>query len=161
MKIIGDSMLHGINDRGLMNRQRKVYVNVNSGANTQDIIDHMKPAIRRKPDTLIIHTGTNDITSSTDTQEFLDHAVNLIKTESPETEIVISSPILRKDRGGQYTKKLRDLKVKMKKYCSQKRIRTIDNDNITEESLGMKGLHLNNRGVAKLAKNLLNFLNNN
>ena len=159
--VIGDSMLHGINDRGLMNCQRKVYVKVNPGANTQDIVDHMKPAIRRKPDTLIIHTGTNDITSGTDTQEFLDHAVNLIKTESPETEIVISLPILRIDRGGQYTKKLRELKARMKKYCSQKRIKTIDNDNITEESLGMKGLHLNKRGVAKLANNLLNFLNNN
>ena len=65
-------MLHGINDRGLMNRQRKVYVKVNPGANTQDIVDHMKPAIRRKPDTLLVHTGTNDITSDTDTQKFLD-----------------------------------------------------------------------------------------
>ena len=106
-------MLHGINDRGLKNRQRKVYVKVNPGANTQDIVDHVKPAIRRKPDTLIKHTGTNDITSGTDTQEFLDHAVNLIKTESPETEIVISLPILRNDRGGQYSKKLRDLKAKI------------------------------------------------
>ena len=132
---------------------------VNPGANTQDIVDHMKPAIRRKPDTLIIHTCTNDITS--DTQEFLDHAGNLIKTESPETEIVISLPILRNDRGGQYSRKLRDLKAKMKKYCSQRRIKTIDNDNITEESLGMKGLYLIKRGVAKLAKNLLNFLNDN
>ena len=108
-----------------------------------DLVDHMKPAIRRKQDTLIIHTGTNDITSGTDTQEFLDHAVNLIKTESPEAEIVISLPIPRIDGGGQYTKKLRELKARMKKYCSQKRIKTIENDNITKESLGMKGLHLN------------------
>ena len=74
---------------------------------------------------------------------------------------MISLPILRNDRGGQYSKKLRDLKAKMKKYCSQRRIKTIDNDNITEESLGMKGLYLIKRGVAKLAKNLLNFLNDN
>ena len=101
----------------------------------------MKPSIRRKPDIIIIHTVTNDITSGTDTQEFLDHAVNLIKTESPETAIVTSLPSLRKDRGGQHTKKLRELNARIKKYCSQKRIETIENDNITEKSLGMIGLH--------------------
>ena len=74
---------------------------------------------------------------------------------------MISLPILRKDREGQYTKKVRELKVQMKKYCIQKNITTIENDNITEEGLGMKGLHLNKRGVAKLAHNFLNFLSNN
>ena len=93
-------MLHGISDRGLMNRHRKVYVKVNPGANTQDIVDHLKPAIRRKPDTLMVHSGTNDITSGIDTQEYMDQAVNLVKTESPQTEIVISLPIMRTDRGG-------------------------------------------------------------
>ena len=74
----------------------------------------MSPAIRHKPDTLIIHTGTNDITSDTDTQKFLDQAVNLLKTESPQTEIVISLPILRTDRGDQYAKKVHELKIRMK-----------------------------------------------
>ena len=84
-----------------------------------------------------------------------------METESPQTEVVISLPILRKDREGQYTKKVRELKAKMKKYCTQKNIKTIENENITEEGLGMKGLHLNKRGVAKLAHNFLDFLNNN
>lgn len=53
-----------------MNRQRKVYVKVNPGANTQDIVDHMKPAIRRKPDILIVHSDTNDIVSDTGTQKY-------------------------------------------------------------------------------------------
>ena len=88
-------------------------------------------------------------------------AFNLVETESPQTEVVISLPILRKDREGQYTKKVRELKAKMKKYCTQKNIKTIENENITEEGLGMKGLHLNKRGVAKLAHNFLDFLNNN
>ena len=93
-------MLHGISDRGLVNCQRKVYVKVNPGAHSQDIVNHMKPAIRRKPDKLIAHIGTNDITSDTNTQKFLDQAVNLLQTETPWTEIVISLPIIRTDRGG-------------------------------------------------------------
>ena len=120
----------------------------------------MKPAIRRKPDTLLVHTGTNDITSDTDTQKFLDQAVNLDKIESPQTEIVISLPIVRTDRGGQYKKKVHELKIKLKKYCTQNNIKIIDNGNITVEGLGTKGQHLNKRGVAKLAHNFLNVLNN-
>ena len=81
----------------------------------------------------------------------------MVKTESPQTEVVISLPILRKDREGQYTKKV----LELKKYCTQKNVKTIENANITEEGLGMKGLHLNKRGVAKLAHNFLNFFNNN
>ena len=94
-------MQHGISDRGLMNHQSKVYMKVNPGSNSQDIVDHLKPVTRRKPDTFIIQMGTNDITSGTDTQEFLDQAVNLLKTESPRTEVTTSLPIRRTDRGGQ------------------------------------------------------------
>ncbi len=159
--IIGDSMLHGVIDRGLMNRQRKVYVKVNPGANTQDIVDHLKPVVRRKPDTIIIHTGTNDITSGINTQEFLDQAIDSVKKESPKTEVVLSLPILRKDREGQHTEKLCELTVNLKRYCEHNNIKFIDNDNIKEEELGSKGLHLNKKGVTKLAHNFLNFLDGN
>ena len=159
--IIGDYMLHGISDRGLMNRHRKVYVKVNPGANTQDIVDHLKPAIRRKSDTLIVQSGTNVIASGIDKQEYLDQAVNVVKTESPQIDIVISLPIMRTDRGGQYTRKAIELKTKTETYCARKNLKIIKNDNITEEGLGMKGLRLNMRGVAKPAHNFLNFLNNN
>ena len=87
----------------------------------------------------------------------MDQAIDSVKKESPKTEVVLSLPILRKDREGQHTEKLWELTVNLKRYCEHNNIKFIDNDNIKEEELGSKGLHLNKKGVTKLAHNFLNF----
>ena len=46
-------------------------------------------------------------------------------------------------------------------FCDQKNIPLIDNDNIKEEHLGVKKLHLNKRGNSLFAKNLLVFIEQN
>ena len=35
------------------------------GTTTEDIVDFIKPVIRKKPDAVIIHAGTNDLTNGT------------------------------------------------------------------------------------------------
>ena len=156
--IIGDSMLNGIVDRGLSNREHKVWVKNHPGANTEDILDHLKPTLRRKPELVIIHSRTNDITDNKDTILFLDKAIELVQKDSPNTEVAISLPIMRKDKEGRYSKKLRDLKRKIQKHCTDKDIALIDNDNITQDGLGIKGLHLNRKGNSQLARNLKDFI---
>ena len=143
--IVGDSMLNGIVDRGLSSREHKVWVKNHPGANTEDILDHLKPTLRRKPELVIIHSGTNDITDDKDTILFLDKAIDLVQKDSPNTEVAISLPIMRKDKEGRYSKKLRDLKRRIQKHCTDKDIALIDNDNITHDGLGIKGLHLNRK----------------
>ena len=157
--IIGDSMLNGINDRGLNNKKRKVCVKNHPGANTEDILDHLKPALRRNPDLIIIHSGTNDIMDDNDTIKFLDKAVELSRKECPKTKVAISLPIMRKDKDGKYTRKVRDLKRKIQKHCMDENIPFIDNDNISQDGLGMKGLHLNRKGNSQLARNFIDFIN--
>ena len=58
--IIGDSILNGISEHGL-NKNHDVKVRSHSRPTSQDINDHIKPIIRRKPDLIIIHAGTNDL----------------------------------------------------------------------------------------------------
>ena len=36
-------------------------VRPNPGASTHDLMDYLKPAMRKKPKALVVHTGTNDI----------------------------------------------------------------------------------------------------
>ena len=60
VEIIGDSMLYGINEKGLC-KGHKVKVRSYPGSTTEDICDYINPAIRRKPDVVIIHSGTNDL----------------------------------------------------------------------------------------------------
>ena len=40
------------------------YPNKNLGCTSEDITDYIKPIIRRKPDIILVHTGTNDLTNS-------------------------------------------------------------------------------------------------
>ena len=66
--IIGDSILNGISEHGL-NKSHDVKVRPHSGATSQDNKDHVKPIIRRKPDLIIIHAGTNDLAKGCNTLE--------------------------------------------------------------------------------------------
>ena len=60
IKIIEDSILNGL-DENLMKRYHNVQVRAYSGANTHDIKEHIKSIMRRTPDCVIIHAGTNDL----------------------------------------------------------------------------------------------------
>ena len=81
---------------------------------------------------MIMHSGTNDITDNKDTITFLDKAFELIKNECPNTEVTISLLILRKDKDGKYTKKVRDLKRKIQRHCIEEHIHFINNGNISQ-----------------------------
>ena len=63
--IVGDSIVRNVPSRSL-NQSNKEYSGVVKsfpGATTQDIKDYIKPTITRKPDMVILHTGTNDLKS--------------------------------------------------------------------------------------------------
>ena len=42
-----------------------VNIRFHPGTTTEDIVDFIKPVIRKKPDAVIIHAGTNDLTDGT------------------------------------------------------------------------------------------------
>ena len=50
---------------------------------------------------------------------------------------------------------------RLKNFCKQNNIRLLSNDNIKEEHLGIKKLHLNKKGNSAFAKNLLSFIEGN
>ena len=130
------------------------------GATTEDIKDHIKPVLRKKPDLIIVHAGTNDLTN--DRVNTIDNWREIIETakqESPETEIVFSSLTIRKDRPGM-PKRVKALNNKVREFCEKNKIKVISNTNVEENSLSAKKLHLNQRGNSVLARNYLNFINN-
>ena len=57
--------MNSINEEGLSDDWYKVKVRNHSGATTEDICDFIKPEVRKKPDIIIAHAGTNDITNNT------------------------------------------------------------------------------------------------
>ena len=66
-------------------------------ASTHDLMHYVKPATRKKPKTLVIHTGTNDIQQEINTMKMGKKLVKVIKEidSEKETEIMLSGLIQR------------------------------------------------------------------
>ena len=45
----------------LFSKNNDVKVDAHSGSITVDMLDYIKPIVRRKPDVIVIHTGTSDL----------------------------------------------------------------------------------------------------
>ena len=69
--------------------------------------------MRRKPDVLVIHAGTNDFDKNINTIEVLKRTIKSVKEESPETKIAVSTLITRHDKPGM-DKKVLDINRKIK-----------------------------------------------
>ena len=76
---------------------------------------------------------------------------------SPNTKIAFSSIVTRIDKKD-ISKTVQDTNSRLKNYCSQKNIDSIQNSNIMEEHLSIKKLHLNKKGNSLLANNFLKYL---
>ncbi len=152
--IVGESMLNNIAANGL-NRNHNVRVEAHSGASMEDMLDYIKPPARRKPDVVVLHCGTNDFTKGVNTIPALKEVIKEIKEITPDTQIAISSIVERTDKKVKL-KDIEDMNRKLKSLCVERKMMFIDNSNLEENCLGMKGLHPNKRGNAYLAKNFLN-----
>ena len=110
-----------------------------------------------KPDCIIVHAGTNDITKGINSLNSVKKIVKKVKQTSPNTKVVFSSLITRKDKKD-LDKKVQDVNNRLNNYCKQTNLDYIKNKNIKEEHLGNKKLHLNKKGNTVFANNLLNYL---
>ena len=63
--LTGDSLLSGISENGLQSKHN-VKSRPHSGASSEDMVDFIKPYLRKKPDAIILHCGTNDLTKGVD-----------------------------------------------------------------------------------------------
>ena len=102
--------------------------------------------------------GTNDLTNGI---KMLNNAKKIVKQltiKLPKVKIAFSGLISRKDRKN-LDKNVTETNKRLRNYCRQKDIDIIDNSNITEDSLGVKKLHLNRKGNSCFGKNLLKYLN--
>ena len=152
-------MLNNINSRGL-SKSNKVSVSNFPGATSEDILDEIEDTLKTHPDTLIVHTGTNDLTKNINTLRSVKKLCEKAKRISPDTKIAFLNTIYRKDRRNTDKQRV-DIDARLKNLFYQKNIPLIDNGNIKEEHVGVKTLHLNRRDNSLFAKNLLGFTEQN
>ena len=150
--IVGDSLLNGINEKGL-SKNHSVKVNNIPGGTSDVILDKFDDFLKNKPDGLIVHAGTNDIIKGKNPLNNVK-ILKQVKKLSPNTKVAFSSIVTIKDKKD-ISNTVQDTNSRLKSYCSQKNIDFIQNSNIMEEHLGIKKLHLNKK---MLANNFLKYL---
>ena len=109
--------MNGLSEQGLT-KKHNVKIGAHSDATSYDTKDHMRPTARRKPDYIIVHCGTNDLTKKDDigTSEPIREMITETKMEAPYTTIALS--ILTKRRIYEGTnKKVNNLNSDLKKLA--------------------------------------------
>ena len=147
--ITGDSLVLGLQEKKM---GKNVKVRGFSGGNINDFYTYLIPLLRKKPSYIILMVGTNDATMKSSEKLLAELLAlkNWILEVLPEVIITISCPTIRNDN-----QKARLTILHLRKKLNDLKLSTIINDNIGENHLGRKGLHLNNRGSARLAMNYL------
>ena len=119
---------------------------------------HLTALLRKQPSHLVLHVGANDASNDDKRAEDIVNEILELKhfAESLVSgiKVAISCPITRTDNH----------KANVKVIHIRALLRTsgvndiIVNDNIGVDMLGKKGLHLSNKGVGNLARNMIEYL---
>ena len=157
--IAGDSMIQHVHSWEMSNTEVSVAVKSFSGAKIDDMNDFLQPIIRRSPDEIILHIGTNNIKGN-DSPEVLAAGISrlasMITKKSPNTKVTISGLIVRK--GLNLKSKIKSVNKLLKSTCMANNWPFLDNSNLDESCLNLKGLHLNRKGTSYLSSNFSNYI---
>ena len=153
--VAGDSMIKNIKG-WLRSRKKQVKVCSFPGATAEEMNFFLKPLISRKPDEIILHTGTNDLSQGSVEQV----SCNIIKLaeeiERNGIRCTISSIITRR---GKLNEKVKQVNERLRNIVDgNSNLRFICNENISFNHLNNGGLHLNKRGDGALALNFISHI---
>ena len=94
--VVGDSMLGGVQER-LIGPRGNIKVRSFPGASSNDMKDYIRPLLRKCPDRIVLHVGTNDAIQSSP-EEIVQNILSVklfIEHELKSCDIIVSSPIDR------------------------------------------------------------------
>ena len=131
--IAGDSIVQHVHGWELSDAKQRVAVKSFSGSKTEDMADYLKPLMRKTPDEIIVHVGTNDVKDDTKSAEVVAAGIlnlgNQIKDKLPNTKVSFSSLIVRKDKTS-VLNKINNINVILKRVCDQNNWTYVDHNNI-------------------------------
>ena len=109
----GDSIIKNVNGRNLY-RGDSVKIWPHPGASAEDLIDQIKPAVRKNPDIVVIHTGTNDLQKNCNIVKKAKKLASAVKEVDKDhsVKITFSSIINREDED--FPDKINDVNNKLK-----------------------------------------------
>ena len=90
-------MLAGIEEKRICGN-RSVKVRIFPGATTHDMHDYLKPVLKKNPDNIILHVGTNNSVNET-SRDILNEILslkNFIEKLCPKCKVIVSNLVYRK-----------------------------------------------------------------
>ena len=128
--ILGDSIVKNVCGNAItkwVKYRKHVVVKHFSGAKI-DNMKHVKPTQEKQPAQIIVHIGTNGLSSNKNSDEIADEIFNFAKSiKTDENNIVISSVVPRKDR---LKSKAKEVNLHLKEECEANNLSLIEHHNI-------------------------------
>ena len=152
--VISDSIMNNIEENRL-SRSRNVKVRPFIVSTIEDMFSYITPLLKKRPTYILLHVGTNNSTEQTSTEIFnqlLELKKYILKT-LPQVQLIFSKPTLRLDNS-----KANFTLLNLSKLLDKSGLKLMDNSNIVSDHIGKKGLHLNTRGTARLAMNIISLI---
>ena len=159
--ILGDSIIKHVKSYSLSESldNCKICVKDLPGARVRCMQDYVRPTIRENPNHIILHVGTNDLTTNIPTEKVVESIIDLASSlKSNSCSVAISNITVRNDR---YRKKVVQVNRHLKTLCIERNFELITHDNITtEKHLNGSKLHLNKRGTVILSNTFTEAISN-
>jgi len=105
-----------------MSKAARVVSKCFPGSSVDDMCHYAIPTIKKKPDEVILHVGTNNIPEADSARHIAEKIVDLatfIEKESPQTKVTISSLITRKDSEA-FKPKIEETNKILKSFATQR-----------------------------------------
>ena len=163
ISLVGDSIIKGIrrNEFNQHVKHMSTFVKSFPGATTDDMESYIVPTLKREPDALIIHCGTNDLRK--DDPETIAKKITEIAVKAKRTvqNVAVSSILARGDSDLMEGKRLL-VNSLLAKSLKGNEIHFIRHQNFDQDwryLLYEDGIHLNNEGTNVLGQNFVNYIN--
>ena len=141
-----------------LDHHHNIYVRNFPGAKFRSMKDYTKPCIREEnPDHIILHVGTNDLSSDNSTERVGKSIADLAKNLFHENRKVTISGIIPRNDEWNNSELVNN---RLKEMCKSANIDFIDNSKNfnRKKHLNNSKLHLNDKGSYKLSNILVNYI---
>ena len=142
-----------------LNSSDRVYVKSFPGATVEDMADYVRPTMKRSPDLIVLHAGTNNLRDEVPARTIADNVMKLaLEMKNEANDVMVSGLIVRSDDENLNQKLLQVNKV-LDEECKRYDLCFINHDNISAtQHLNGGGLHLNYQGTSLLASNFIDHI---
>ena len=119
-----------------------------------DMNHYKKPTQQKSPAEIIIHVGSNDLSSAKERKDIASDIIELAKSvKTDANKVAVSSILPWKDK---FNSKAKEVNMRI---CFSNKLPLITDSNINpHRHINVKGLHLIGYGDKQLTRNFINFI---